>query len=197
MPNIILASQSPRRQELLRRIGVEEFSVLVPHAEESCAPGLSPEETVAAISRAKAQAAAALCGADDILIAADTMVFLDGQRLGKPSDEADAFRMLSALSGREHAVCTGLTVRRGDRTVSAAERTAVRFRPLTEAEIRAYVATGEPMAKAGAYGIQDRGALLVEGIDGDFFNVMGLPVLRLARILRTFGVDLLGGGGTV
>lgn len=194
MPTIILASRSPRRQELLRRIGLEDFSILVPHAEECCAPGLSPEETVAAISRAKAQAAAALCRAEDILIAADTMVFLDGQRLGKPADEEDAFRMLSALSGREHAVCTGLTVRQGGTVVTEAERTLVRFRPLTEGEIRAYIATGEPMDKAGSYGIQDRGALLVEGITGDFFNVMGLPVLRLARILRRFGLDLLGRG---
>ena len=193
MPNIILASQSPRRQELLCRIGLTEFSICVPRAEERCAPGLSPEETVAAISRAKAQAAADLCGAEDILIAADTMVFLDGARLGKPTDEADAFRMLSALSGREHAVCTGLTLRRGDTVLTQAERTLVRFRPLTAGEIHAYIATGEPMDKAGAYGIQDRGALLVEGITGDFFNVMGLPVLRLGRMLRRFGVDLLGG----
>ena len=125
------------------------------------------------------------------------MVFLRNRRLGKPADEAEAFAMLSALSDRTHAVCTGLTVRQGDQVLSGAERTTVRFRPLTEGEIRSYIATGEPMDKAGAYGIQDRGALLVEGIEGDFFNVMGLPVLRLSRMLRTFGVDLLCGGEAV
>lgn len=197
MPNIILASQSPRRQELLRRVGLTDFTVLVPHAPEHWDPALSPEEGVAAISREKARAAAALCAPEDLIIAADTMVFLDHQRLGKPAGQADAFRMLSALSGREHVVCTGLTVCRGRRAVSQTERTAVRFRTLTGPEIRAYIATGEPMDKAGAYGIQGRGALLVEGITGDFFNVMGLPVLRLARVLRDFGVDLLGGEGTV
>ena len=197
MPTIILASQSPRRQELLRRIGLRDFTVLVPHAPERWDPTLSPEEGVAAISRAKAAAAAALCGPSDILIAADTMVFLKNRRLGKPADEAEAFAMLSALSGRTHAVCTGLTVRQGDQVLSGAERTTVRFRPLTEGEIRSYIATSEPMDKAGAYGIQDRGALLVEGIEGDFFNVMGLPVLRLSRMLRTFGVDLLCGEETV
>ena len=192
MPSIILASQSPRRQELLERMGIRDFTVLVPHAPENWDPSLSPEEGVAAISRAKAEAAAALCPPEAIIITADTMVFLDQERLGKPRNQEDAFRMLTLLSGREHTVCTGLTVRQGDRVVSQAERTAVRFRPLTPSEIRAYIATGEPMDKAGSYGIQDIGALLVEGVDGDFFNVMGLPVLRLGRILRTFGVELMG-----
>ena len=99
--------------------------------------------------------------------------------------------MLSALSGREHSVCTGVTVRRGDTVRTEAEATAVTFRPLTAEEIRRYIATGEPMDKAGAYGIQGRGALLVAGIHGDFFNVMGLPLLRLSRMLRRFGVELL------
>ena len=195
MPKIILASRSPRRQELLRRIGLTDFTILVPGGPEHWDPALSPEEGVMAISRAKAAAAAPLCAPSDLIIAADTMVFLGDRPLGKPRDEGEAFAMLSALSGREHAVCTGLTLRRGEECRSAAQRTAVRFRPLTEGEIRAYIATGEPMDKAGAYGIQDRGALLVEGITGDFFNVMGLPVLRLGELLRTFGVDLMGGEG--
>ena len=193
MAKLILASQSPRRQALLEQIGLCDYRVLVPHADESYDPAWTPEETVCRISRHKAEAAAALAEADDILITADTMVFLDQERLGKPRDEADAFRMLSELSGREHTVCTGVTVCRGGRYRTEAETTSVKFRPLTEAAIWAYIRTGEPMDKAGAYGIQGRGALLVEGIRGDYFNVMGLPVLRLARMLRGFGIDLFLG----
>ena len=192
MSRIILASQSPRRQELLRRMGVEDFTILVPHADEGYDPAWTPEEIVCSICRRKAAAAAALCGGEDLIIAADTMVFLDDQRLGKPRDEGEAFAMLSALSGRAHTVCTGVTVRRGEQVLTQAEATQVRFVPLTPEQIRAYIATGEPMDKAGAYGIQGRGALLVEGITGDFFNVMGLPVRRLARMLEQFGINLLG-----
>jgi len=193
MGKLILASQSPRRQELLHRMGIDDFSILVPQADESFAPSLSPQEIVCRISAVKAEAAAALCGDDDIIITADTMVFLDDQRLGKPGSEEEAFSMLRRLSGREHIVCTGVTVRRGNRVLTEAETTAVRFRSLSDASIRAYIATSEPMDKAGAYGIQGRGSLLVEGITGDFFNVMGLPVLRLARMLAAFGVELMGG----
>ena len=193
MAQLILASQSPRRQELLRRIGVEHFTVLPTDSDESWDPGWSPEELVGRLSARKAAAAAAQAGPEAIVLAADTMVFLDDKRLGKPADEAEAFEMLSALSGREHTVWTGVTVRRGDRADTRSEATAVRFRTLTAEEIRAYIATGEPMDKAGAYGIQERGALLVEGIRGDYFNVMGLPVLRLARMLRGFGIDLFLG----
>ena len=195
MAQLILASQSPRRQALLRQIGVREFTVLPTHCDESWDPRWSPEELVERLSARKAAAAAELAGPDAIVIAADTMVFLDGERLGKPRDEADAFRMLSGLSGREHTVRTGVTVRRGELSCTQSEATTVRFRTLTEQEIRAYIATGEPMDKAGAYGIQGLGALLAEGIRGDYFNVMGLPVLRLARMLRPFGLDLLEFGG--
>ena len=119
------------------------------------------------------------------------MVFLDRQRLGKPRDEAHALEMLTALQGREHTVCTGVTVRQGARSCTESESTKVFFRPASEAELRSYIATGEPMDKAGAYGVQGRGALLVERLEGDFFNVMGLPVLRLSRMLARFGVVLL------
>ena len=193
MPALILASQSPRRQELLRRIGITDFTVLATDSDESYDPRWSPEELVSRLSARKAAAAARAAGPDALVIAADTMVFLDDRRLGKPADEADAFGMLSALSGREHTVRTGVTVRRGEVVRTEVEATAVRFRPLTAEEIRRYIATGEPMDKAGAYGIQGLGALLVEGIRGDYFNVMGLPVLRLARMLRGFGVDLFLG----
>ena len=191
MAQIVLASGSPRRRELLERIGVTDFVVRTPEVEESFPEGLMPEKVVAYISREKADAAAKLCGPEEIVITADTMVFLDDQRLGKPSDEADALRMLTMLQGRRHTVCTGVSVCQGLKRLTETESTDVFFRPATEAELRRYIATGEPMDKAGAYGVQGRGALLVERLEGDFFNVMGLPVLRLARMLEKFGVFLL------
>ena len=192
MAHIVLASASPRRQELLQRMGITEFDIRVPEAEETYPEGLSPRQIVEYISREKADAAVKLCGADEIVITADTMVFLDEARLGKPTDEADALRMLTALQGRHHTVCTGVTVRQGDHTVTESEETEVIFRPATQRELLAYIATGEPMDKAGAYGIQGKGSLLVEGIRGDFFNVMGLPLLRLSRMLEQFGITCLG-----
>lgn len=191
MGRIVLASGSPRRRELLERIGLTDFTVRVPKVEESFPEGLTPPEVVAYISREKAEAAAKLCGADDIVITADTMVFLGRARLGKPRDEAHALEMLTALQGQTHTVCTGVTVRRGEDVLTETESTAVRFRSASQEELRRYIATGEPMDKAGAYGVQGRGALLVEGLEGDFFNVMGLPVLRLSRMLEKFGVFLL------
>ena len=191
MAKIVLASGSPRRQELLHRIGIEEFDIRVPEADETYPVGLTPQQIVEYISRVKANAAAALCTDEEIVITADTMVFLDDQRLGKPADEADALRMLTALQGRHHTVCTGVTVRQGSHILTESETTEVYFRPASEAELLAYIATGEPMDKAGSYGIQEKGALLVEKIHGDFFNVMGLPVLRLSRMLAQFGVRLL------
>ena len=185
---LILASKSPRRQELLQRMGLTDFKILVPEADESFPDGLTPQQTVEHISRVKALAARELVGEDDIVITADTMVFLDEHRLGKPRDEEDALRMLTALQGRGHTVCTGVTVMQGDHILTQSEPTKVYFRPATEAELRGYIATGDPMDKAGAYGVQTIGALLVERIDGDFFNVMGLPMLRLSRMLGEFGI---------
>lgn len=185
---LILASKSPRRQELLQRMGLTDFKILVPDADESFPDGLTPQQTVEYISRVKAVAAKELVSAEDIVITADTMVFLDEHRLGKPTDEADALRMLTALQGRSHTVCTGVTVMQGDHILTESEPTKVYFREASEAELRGYIATGDPMDKAGAYGVQSLGALLVERIDGDFFNVMGLPVLRLSRMLREFGI---------
>lgn len=184
-----MASGSPRRQELLGRMGIRDFVVSVPQVEEACPEGLTPEETVCRISRQKS--AAVQAEPDDIVITADTMVFLDEERLGKPRDEADALRMLTELQGRRHTVCTGVTVRQRDHILTESEATGVFFRPAAESELRAYIATGEPMDKAGAYGVQGKGALLVERLEGDFFNVMGLPVLRLSRMLAQFGVKLL------
>ena len=189
MAGIILASGSPRRQELLGRMGIRDFTVSVPQVDEVCPEGLTPQETVCHISRQKS--AAVHAAADDIVITADTMVFLDDRRLGKPRDEADALRMLSALQGRHHTVCTGVTVRQGEKVLTRAQTTQVWFRPASIEELKAYIRSGEPMDKAGAYGVQGLGALLVERIDGDFFNVMGLPVLLLSRMLAEFGVTLL------
>ena len=191
MSKIVLASGSPRRQELLGRMGITDFTVRVPEVEESYPAGLSPEETVCYISREKSDAARLLCDENELIITADTMVFLDDKRLGKPKDEAQALEMLTALAGRRHTVCTGVTVRRGDVILTRAQSTDVYFRPATERELRAYIRTGEPMDKAGAYGVQGKGSLLVRRIDGDFFNVMGLPVEMLAVMLKTFEIDLL------
>ena len=190
MSDVILASGSPRRQELLRRIGLTDFTVVAPEIDETYPANLSPREIVSYISRQKSLAVSA--PADTVVITADTMVFLDDQKLGKPRDEAHALQMLTALQGRRHTVCTGVTVRRGTRILTCSQSTDVYFRPASREELTAYIATGEPMDKAGAYGVQGKGSLLVERIDGDFFNVMGLPVLLLSQMLRSFGICLLG-----
>ena len=192
MAKLVLASGSPRRQELLQRMGIQDFDVRVPDTEENFPQGLSPREVVCYISREKSDAAAALCSEDEIVITADTMVFLDDRRLGKPKDEADALSMLTALQGRRHTVCTGVTVRQGSRILTEAESTEVCFRPATEEELRAYIATGEPMDKAGAYGIQGLASIFVDRLAGDYYNVMGLPLCRLCAMLRKAGVPVLG-----
>ena len=188
---IILASQSPRRKELLERMGIRDFETISPNVDESAFHGLPPEELVRRLSAEKAAAVAGRAGEDAIVIAADTVVALEGAVLGKPADELDAFKMLSALSGVRHQVYTGVTVCRGGEKQTAHEVTDVTFRELSEEEIEHYIATGEPMDKAGAYGIQGYGALLIQGISGDYYNVMGLPVCRLSGMLARFGVDCL------
>ena len=188
--NIILASQSPRRRELLERMGLS-FTVHAADIDEHMDRSLPPDKLVEAISREKAAAAARDFDGNALMIAADTVVALNGQILGKPHDEADARRMLSLLSGNHHQVYTGFTVRRGEKVITRSECTLVKFRTLEPREIDAYVASGEPMDKAGAYGIQALGGLLVEGIRGDYFNVMGLPVCALGQVLKEFGVRCL------
>ena len=188
MPHIVLASGSPRRQELLRRIGVTEFDIRVPRTDEHYPAGLTPQGVVEYISREKADAAAKLCTPEEVVITADTMVFLDDQRLGKPRDEAHALEMLTALQGRRHTVCTGVTVRQGNRSLTESESTAVIFRPATETELRSYIATGEPMDKAGAYGIQGRFGKYIEKINGDYLNVVGLPLGRLYQEMKRLGL---------
>lgn len=189
--DIILASRSPRRKELLGQMGLKGFKIVSPDVDEHVEGNLAPAQVVEELSLRKARAAAKDVDADALVIAADTVVVMDGAILGKPEDEREAFSMLSALSGSRHRVYTGVTVIRGDRQVTEHEETAVNFRELEPEEISDYIATEEPMDKAGAYGIQGLGALLVSGIEGDYFNVMGLPVFRLGRILANFGIDLL------
>lgn len=188
---VILASQSPRRRELLEQMGLKHFLIRPAQGAELFDLNLTPDQLVEQLSRQKAAEAAACAGPEDLILAADTVVSIDRRVLGKPRDASDAVEMLSALSGREHRVYTGITVRRGTVCITEHETTIVRFRPLSQTEIEAYVATGEPMDKAGAYGIQGLGCLLVEGIMGDYFNVVGLPVCRLSQILSRFGLSLL------
>lgn len=188
---VVLASQSPRRRELLGQMGFADFVIRPAKGEEVVDPALSPDRLVEELSRQKCEEVAAVSKADDLVIAADTVVAIDGTVLGKPRSTQDAFAMLSRLSGRHHTVYTGVTVRMGERTLTAHEATRVHFRPLTCGEIEAYISTGEPMDKAGAYGIQGYGAMLVEGISGDYFNVVGLPVCLLGRMLAQFDIDTM------
>lgn len=200
--NLILGSQSPRRRELLERMGLD-FRVLTAEIDETKYETEDPEASVRRICEAKARAVAArlrrepaqASGPDaPLVLSSDTIVVLDGRILGKPHDEAEAKAMLRALSGREHAVYTAFTLYRpgaGTEPETHCEKTWVKFRPLSEAEIAAYVATGEPMDKAGAYGIQGRGMMLAEGIRGDYFTVVGLPVCALTQALKRYGIDPL------
>lgn len=189
---LILASGSPRRKELLHTMGLRDFRVIKPDFDEDSLPDCPPAALVEALSQGKAEAVShALGDLDAIIIAADTVVALEDAILGKPADKLDAFRMLASLSGVRHQVYTGFTVRKGERVVTTHEVTSVTFRSLDEEDLNRYIATGEPMDKAGAYGIQGLGSLLVERIEGDYFNVMGLPICHLGQVLRQFGVDCL------
>ena len=185
---LILASQSPRRKELLGLFHIP-FTVRVADIDETMDPGLSPCGGVAQISRKKADAVER--GPEDVVVAADTIVVCQGQVLGKPKDEEDALRMLRLLSGRDHQVMTGMTVLRGDAAETCTEVTDIHFRPLSDREIRSYIATGEPLDKAGSYGIQGGAALFAEKMVGDYYNVMGLPVCRLYQILTRLAPEIL------
>ena len=178
---VILASQSPRRKELMGLFHIP-FTVRVSDADETMDPKLSPAEAVGLVSRRKAEAVPR--ESDDLVIAADTIVVCGGQILGKPRDAADAYRMLRMLSGRDHQVMTGMTLLRGQSCRTVTEITDIHFRELSDREIHAYIRTGEPMDKAGSYGIQGGAALFADKIAGDYFNVVGLPVCRLSQLLR-------------
>lgn len=196
MMQIILASGSPRRRQLLEQIGLS-FTVRASDADESVEAGLSPAAMVETLSLRKGEAVAKTAAPGDLIIAADTVVALESSILGKPHSGEEAVHMLELLSGRTHQVYTGVTLIRDGAVLTQHEATSVTFRALTPEEIAAYVATGEPGDKAGAYGIQGYGALLVERLEGDYFNVMGLPLCRLGRMLAQFGVFPLGGSASV
>ena len=186
--NLILASASPRRQELLKLFGIP-FTVRVADIDETMDPAAAAFDEVARLSREKALAVPR--EKEDIVIAADTIVVCEGKVLGKPHSEGEAFSMLSLLSGRDHQVMTGCTVLMGERAETFTEVTDLHFRELTEKEIRRYVASGEPMDKAGAYGIQGGAALFCEKMDGDYYNVMGLPVCRLGQVLKVQAPEIM------
>ena len=179
--NLILASASPRRQELLKLFGVP-FVVRVADIDETMDPAKPPFDEVGRVSRMKALAIPR--EPDDVVIAADTIVVCCGRVLGKPHSEAEAHEMLRLLSGRDHQVMTGCTILCGDRCETFTEVTDLHFRDLEEREIARYVRSGEPMDKAGAYGIQGGAALFCQRMVGDYYNVMGLPVCRLWEVLR-------------
>ena len=186
--NLILASASPRRQELLKLFGIP-FIVRVADIDETMDSAASAYDEVARLSREKALAVKREAG--DIVIAADTIVVCEGRVLGKPHSEEEAFAMLSLLSGRDHQVMTGCTVLLGERTETFTEVTDLHFRELSEKEIRRYVESGEPMDKAGAYGIQGGAALFCEKMVGDYYNVMGLPVCRLGQVLKKCAPEIM------
>ena len=186
---LILASQSPRRRELLGLFGIP-FAVRVADIDETMDPNLPVAEAVAAVSRGKARTIER--NADDVVIAADTVVVVAGKVLGKPHSPKEAAQMLRLLSGRDHQVMTGVTVLCGDREAVFTEVTDLHFRELTDKEICRYVASGEPMDKAGAYGIQGGAALFCEKMAGDYYNVMGLPVCRLGQVLKELAPQIMG-----
>ena len=205
MSQIILASQSPRRKELLEQIGLE-FEICPAKGEEVISKTI-PEEVVMELSKQKAEEVAAMvCSysnehkdittpSDILVIGADTVVAYDGKVLGKPTDEADAKRMLSMLSGNTHSVFTGVTLVLIDKSGRTGElvfyeKTDVTMHPMSEEEMDRYIATGEPMDKAGSYGIQGKCAIYIQKIDGDYNNVVGLPITRIYQELKKIGIDI-------
>ena len=188
---IILASKSPRRKEILETMGVQ-FEIDVADVDESVDACLSPVEAVCEISKRKAEKVSERHGEDEIVISADTVVVIDGKIIGKPKDKEDAFCILKNLSGRTHEVYTGFTVCGNGKTKTDFEVTKVHFKELCDDDIRRYIATGEPMDKAGAYGIQQKGNLFVDYIHGDYYNVVGFPISKICvTIQELFGINLL------
>jgi septum formation protein len=180
---LVLASQSPRRSEILRQAGIS-FTVRAVPVDETPNPGERPEDYVQRLAEAKARAVES--APDEVVLGADTTVVIDGEMLGKPADEADARRMLAKLEGRRHHVMTGICFKRGDEAVRDWAETQVWFASMSGAEIEEYVASGEPMDKAGAYAIQGLGSKYVEKIEGGYFNVMGLPIALVYRRFKYF-----------
>ena len=187
--SLILASASPRRKELLGLFHIP-FQIRIADIDETMDPKKLPFDEVARVSSLKAMATPR--ERNDVVVAADTIVVCQGRVLGKPRSEEEAVSMLQLLSGRDHQVMTGVTVVCGETVKTFTEVTDIHFRDLSEKEIRAYVATGEPMDKAGSYGIQGGAALFCTHMVGDYYNVMGLPVCRLGQVLREMAPELMG-----
>lgn len=187
--SIVLASKSPRRKELLGLLDLD-FQIITADIDETMNPSLTVADEVARLSYEKAAAVKPKVSPDTIIISADTIVELGGKVMGKPKDKTDAFNMLKNLSGNTHNVLSGVTVMQGDRHISKTVVTAVTFRDISNEEINAYIETLEPMDKAGAYGIQGRGSKFVQKINGDYFNVVGLPVCELSLMLKEFNVNI-------
>lgn len=190
MRKIVLASKSPRRRELLRQIGLD-FVVDVSEIDEDKISHASPLGLAKNLSKVKAEKIAKK-HKDAIIIAADTLIVLNNEIIGKPKDKEDAKKMLQKLSGKTHFVITGFTIHdsRSKKEITKALTSKVKFKKMTEKEINDYVETEEPLDKAGGYGIQDKGAVFIEKVEGDFFNVVGLPVFTLSEILKKFGINI-------
>lgn len=183
---LILASKSPRRKEILTMLGFE-FDCRPSETDETILPGTHPAEAVEILAERKAKAV--VCETGDTVIGSDTVVALDDVILGKPKDEEDAKNMLRALSNRTHTVHTGVCILQGEKKTVFSTASKVKFYPLSDSEIEEYIATKEPMDKAGAYGIQGKGLVNIEKIDGDFYSIMGLPAAKLTRELKKFGIE--------
>lgn len=186
----ILASQSPRRRELLSMLGLT-FDIITADIDETMDAALPVDQAVAQVCRRKAEAVAKL-HPDRLIVSADTIVVVEGKVLGKPHTEEEAYSMLRSLSGRSHTVMTAFCLYRDGEAETHVEKTDLRFKSLSDEEIFSYIATGSPMDKAGAYGIQDGAAVFVESLQGDYYNVMGLPLCALVKCLRRQGVAVLG-----
>lgn len=191
LPHIVLASKSPRRRELLTMLGVTDFEIIPAASEADFPADIHPGDAAIAVALGKAREIAPLASNGSIILAADTVVSLEGRILEKPESEEEAFAMLSALSGRSHTVYSGVVLLQDGRELCRYEATDVRFRPLEDEEIRRYIATGEPMDKAGAYGAQGIASVFIERIDGDFFNVVGLPLCTLGKMLGELGHGII------
>ena len=191
LPHIVLASKSPRRRELLTMLGVTDFEIIPAASEAEFPADIHPGDAAIAVALGKAEEIAPRAPEGAVVLAADTVVSLDGRILEKPADEDEAFSMLSALSGRSHTVYSGVVLIMDDKKLCRYEATDVLFRTISDDEIRRYIATGEPMDKAGAYGAQGVASVFIERIDGDFFNVVGLPLCTLGKMFAELGFGII------
>ena len=192
---LVLASASPRRRDLLEMLGLFDLTVLPARVETPLDPLIPVPEAVARVALSKAKDTASRAPKGSLVLGADTVVCLEGRILGKPKDAEEASTMLHALSGKKHTVYTGMALIRDDRQLCDTAAAEVWFRPLADREIDAYIATGSPLDKAGAYGAQDLAALFVERIEGEFYTVVGLPMCGLGKLLAAFGIRLWSDNG--